>query len=160
MPFKPGNKDAVGNKGASRPNFLTQALISQLNECNTRTNTKKLHMLAERLIALALGGEFVVDIVDRDGRRLNDDNVGREASQIEIDLYDVGRKKMVPRIGDPVRTKTPDGARFITRYVPPDIAAIREVFDRVQGRAVQSVGFDSQTGKVTLTFEKEDESAL
>jgi len=107
--FKKGNKVGVGNPGPSRPSFLTQTLISQLNEIDRHTGKEKMHSIAERLIQLAMGGR-----------------------------YKIGRKWY---------------------NFPGELSAIKEVFDRVQGRPVQSVGFDTDNGQVTLTFGKKDANA-
>jgi hypothetical protein len=56
--FKPGNQLAKGNPGPVRRNFLTQELISQLNEIDPRTNKQKFGMVVEQLVRLATG--FVV----------------------------------------------------------------------------------------------------
>ncbi len=118
--FQKGNQLAKGH-GQGRPphpNFLTQALISQLNEVDKDTDKRKLHLLAERLLVLALGG-----------------------------VIEVHRRK-------------PEGGRYIDYInVSPDLEAIKEVFNRVQGKAVTQVGFDAGSGKVTIIFDKEDEAA-
>ena len=100
--FQRGNKAGVGvNK--RRPDFLTQALISQLNEIDKSTGKAKIHMLAERLLCHALGGSY--------------------------------------RIGD----------RMVE--VDSGLHAIKEVFDRVQGKAPQSFTFEDPEGGSVLRLE-------
>lgn len=102
--FQPGNKAAVGNPGPGKRDFLTQVLISQLHEVDRSTGREKLHLLVERMLALALGFEF-----------------------------QVGRKKY---------------------QFPPDGRMIKEVWDRVEGKAVQAVGVEQGSGKITIVFEE------
>lgn len=61
-----GRLAALGNRGPTRPNVLTQALISQLNEVNKQTGQEKKHQLVETLIRLALGDEFPVQYLEKD----------------------------------------------------------------------------------------------
>jgi hypothetical protein len=113
--FKPGHKINVGNPGPQRPSFLTQALISQLNEIDKNTGREKLHMLAERLLIHAFGGEYTIKVT--------------------------GRK---------------NGKRIV---VDGELSAIKEVFDRVQGRAVQGVAFDPGDGIIHVHFDEADKDA-
>lgn len=121
--FQPGNQHAKGNPGPSKKHALTQALISQLNEIDPRTDKAKLHKIVENLIKMATGFVIVEHVLGPDGKR-------------------TGKK--------------------IEREIAPDLAAIRYIFDRVDGPL--SVGFGSSNdndegscGKVYLVFEKADE---
>ena len=92
-PFKPGNKAAVGNRGPSRPDFLTQTLISQLNEVDRTTGQPKKHLLVERLIARALDGDAqcMREIFNRvEGRpRLAEPDESRQQIMIVLDCEDL-----------------------------------------------------------------------
>jgi hypothetical protein len=66
--FKKGNKAAAGHRPpALRPDFLTQTLISQLNEVDKDTKSEVKHKLVAKLIELALGGDVVAirEVFDR-----------------------------------------------------------------------------------------------
>lgn len=53
--FKKGNQVSVGNPGPSpRPRIITNTLISQLNEIDSKTNKARVHRLVEKLINTAI----------------------------------------------------------------------------------------------------------
>ena len=55
-----------------------------------------------------------------------------------------------------------EGGKFVTKNVDdkPDLAAIREIADRAEGKPVQTHGLDGAPGaKVTLVFEPGEEDA-
>lgn len=73
MPFQPGNKLAVGHAApplrkfqSNRRRFLSQSLVSQLNETD-RNNVSKFHKIASRMIEAALDGDslMIKEIFDR-----------------------------------------------------------------------------------------------
>jgi hypothetical protein len=68
--FQKGNKAAVGNSGPPRYSDLTKALISQLNELDTKTQKSKLHRIVEQLIRLATGFVIVDVVKTRDGKKV------------------------------------------------------------------------------------------
>lgn len=67
--FAKGNKAAVGSGGpGSRTKFLTEALISQLNELDPKTRKEKFHTLVAVLIRRAIKKEdayAIKEIFDR-----------------------------------------------------------------------------------------------
>ena len=108
--FQKGNKIGVGNPGAHRHSMITQVIISQLHEVDSKTSKEKIHMLVDRLVEHALG---YTKEVKQDGKRI----------KVEV---------------------------------PSDLAAIREVIDRVQGKAAQAVTVDA---KVVHSTEQEQHDA-
>jgi hypothetical protein len=66
--FKKGNKAGIGNAGpGGRGKFLTQALISQLNELDPKTKMMRAHKVVDALIKAASGGDVpaIKEIFDR-----------------------------------------------------------------------------------------------
>lgn len=67
--FKPGNTASVGNPGPHRPDFLTQALISQLHELDKkdRRNRPRFARIVDKMIAAANEGDMraAAEIFDR-----------------------------------------------------------------------------------------------
>lgn len=111
--FDVGHAESIGNRGPTRPDFCTQAIISQLHEIDRNTSSEKIHVLVEKLLKLAMGYTKKVKQIDAQGN-------------IKVDAK-----------GRPVLAMV---------EVEPDIAAIREVFDRVQGKAPQSIDLHANIG--------------
>lgn len=65
--FQEGNQAAVGNRGPSRPDIFTQALISQLHEVDKKTSKEKIHVLCDQLIKQGMAGEVnaIKEVIDR-----------------------------------------------------------------------------------------------
>ena len=117
--FAPGNRVGLGNPGPSpRPKFLTQELISQLNELDVKSGKTKYGKIIENLIKNATGYVLKTKTTDEDG------NVVIEE-----------------------------------REIPHDLEAIRQIFDRLEGKPMQSVGLGvgENTGKLTIVFESVDQ---
>lgn len=65
--FAPGHKAGIGNPGPSKRNWMTQELISQLNELDPRTNKPKYGALVEQLIKNALDRYEMVEVITKRG---------------------------------------------------------------------------------------------
>lgn len=78
--FQPGNKLSVGNPGPGpRPDILTQALISQINEIDNRDPQKraKIAKMVDKLIAMGIDGDmdaikFIWDRVEGPVKTVNE----------------------------------------------------------------------------------------
>jgi len=122
--FAPGNKLAVGNVGGSvrytNTKFLTQTLISKLNELDKNTGKARYYKLVSQLIKNALDRDVAIEYVDKRGRKKT-------------------RKQ----------------------FIPGDQKALEYIFDRLEGKPIQSVGLGpsggSSSGKLTVIFEPIDE---
>lgn len=106
-------------KGRSRSKFVTQALISRLNEADPKSpdGKKKVDVLVDQLIAKAIGGTRMVrkktKILEADGSYKRDAR-GRlvyDVSLVEVD-------------------------------VEPELEAMKYIYDRIEGRPTQSLALD------------------
>lgn len=60
------------------------------------------------------------------------------------------------------KVRVRENGKFVTKIVneKPDLAAIREISDRAEGRPIQTHGLDAESGtKVTLVFEPTERDA-
>lgn len=115
--FQKGNQAAKGNPGPwEKRKFLTQALISQLNEVDATTDKEIVHRIIAELIKHAVGFEVRTVRKDRSGKVIE----------------------------------------TTVEQVPSSVIAIREIFDRVEGRSVAAVeARDGEGGGVVLLFPQE-----
>lgn len=114
--FATGNKIAKNNRGPWRTP-ITQQIVSQLNEVWDKSDPAsrtKLQVMTERLISVAIGED-------------------RKVPLVKIEKNKKGESVMVAianRDGSPKMVVVPG---------VPDLSAIKEITDRVQGRAPQQI---------------------